>query len=574
MIPVFKEMEAKIPAIYKPLLDFNDKNSFYVFYGGRGAGKSENIAQSLVIIAASKKVRILCIRETQTSISESVKSLIEKWINALDFSPFFRVTNTHIFCELTGSEFLFMGMRSHTAVNVKSINDISYTWIEEAEAFSQRSWDLLVPSVTRTENPKIIISFNPYKESDTIYKEFITNTPPKNSFIKKVNYTENPFFKNSYLEQLRADDEERLPAEVYRHRWLGEILTNIESSLFKNVDFTPMSFATSKIVEKIIACDPATTNKEHSNEYGVIVLGKLESGVVLALADYSSKFTPYEFGAIVNKASSEWGTDCVVVETNQGGDFIKSLLISVNPYLKIAEIRAGAGKAERALPVASLMELRKVCFGVELPQLKRQLELFTTQGYLGLKGESPDRADAFIHGVYFLAKISTKSAISTTLFNNMWFEVDSAFINGSYTILADAHYLSYGGGEYFYICADFLKKDNQLKILIKKCEKNLNADYLMETINGVKFIRNTPFFETIIQKHQCHTYEPCKEKSLDKKVMNILPICKENFIMIEKENNYFLNNEITEFKLESGLDFHFLDLFCDIIYTEFNLAKE
>lgn len=573
-------MKTQIPKIYKPLLDPNDTRRYYVFYGGRGGGKSENIAQSLVILAGLKRVRILCIREAQSSIAESVKSLIEKWIEKLKVEKIFRITNTSIKCLKTGSEFLFMGMRSHTAVNVKSVNDIGITWIEEAEAFSQRSWDLLVPSVTRSDNPKIIISFNPYKEDDTIYKEFIVNRPPKDSLVLKVNYTDNPFFENSYLAQLRADDEERLPTEVYRHRWLGEILTNIEGSLFKNVDFSPIPLAGVRFIKRVIACDPATTNKDYSNEYGIVVLGKTMNGLIVVLDDYSGKYTPFEFANMVNKASKDYDTNKVVVETNQGGDFIKATLISVNPHFEVFEVRAGSAKTDRALPVANLMDMRKVVFGNDLPKIKRQLELMTNIGYLGFKGESPDRADAMIWGVYYLADIVDKDSIYT-VFDKNWFNLDNLFLTKGYQFTDNVIYIYPDLNVFIAIKVKFYKYHDEVKAYIEDSFTTENIETIV-SLPGLKIAKNVPFMDSLIAKYNFGTYTPVKEKELDKKVMNILPICKLNKVMVNDNsnnaynNNYgnLLNIELMEFKLESDRKFSFIELLCDIIYTEFNLPKD
>lgn len=576
-------MIAQIPLIYKDLLedltqDNPTPNVFYVYFGGRGAGKSENIGQGLTIASTIKRLRILCIRETQSSIAESVKSLIEKWIHALELTDQFNITNTTITNIHTGSEFLFMGMKSHTAVNVKSINNIDITWIEEAEAFSQRSWDLLVPSVTRTQNPKIIITFNPYKEDDTIYKEFIVNAPPKNSIIKKVNYDSNPFFENSYLAKLRADDEERLPQEVYRHKWLGEILTSIEQSLFKNVSFEPIPLHNMQFIKKIVAVDPATTNKDYSNEFGIVVLGKAKSGLIVVLDDYSGKYTPFEFGNQLNKACNDYNISDVVVETNQGGDFIKAIIVDVNPTLRVTEVRASSSKCDRALPVANLMEVGKVVMGRELKPIKRQLELMTTNGYLGFKGESPDRADAMIWGVYHLANIIDKDSIYT-IFNHEWFNLDIDFISKANTTLPVTLYIAPHLDKYICIKLQYLTFDKVTKLYITDSFSLDTLDNLQDLAQYF-IIKDIPLVETLKNNLNLNSYLPIKEKDIDKKVMNILPICKNNCVMLDTSENTYNNIhgnllalDIMEFKLESDRQFLFLELLCDIIYTEWGLDK-
>lgn len=390
-----KNVVASIPQVYKPIME--GKHVFYVYYGGRGGGKTQNIAQCLILLAISKKMRILCLRESQSSIAESVKHTLESWIDTLQLNDEFTIQHNSITCS-NGSEFIFMGMRSHNAVNVKSIDDISVCWIEEGEAFSQRSWDLLVPSIVRYKDPRIIVSFNPYREDDALYKEFIVREPPANSFIARVNYMDNPFFDNTYLSTQRADEEKRLPAAVYRHKWLGEILAEIENSLWNNGIIQKMviteTFDRNNYTSICIGCDPATTNKDFSNEYGVCVCGITKEGIIHCIDDLSGNYNPLEFANVVNTAYHNYHADTVIVEVNNGGDFIKSTLLSVSSRLNVLEVRASSNKIQRALPVANLAHMGKIKhINTGFQKLQRQMELTTNKGFMGSTGESPDRLD-------------------------------------------------------------------------------------------------------------------------------------------------------------------------------------
>lgn len=575
----------QIPELYKVLFDTN--YLYYVFYGGRGGGKSENVALSLVAMGTTKKLRILCIRESQASLSESVKSLIEKWIGILNLHNFYKITTSTIVGK-NGTEFLFMGMRSHTAVNVKSVADINITWIEEAEAFSKRSWELLVPSVIRTKDPKIIITFNPYRDDDIIYSEFITNTPPANSFIKLINYYDNPFFKDSELDKVRRDDEQRLPKSEYEHKWLGKLVQRSEDSLFKDANFNPLNaiFNHRDYIKMVIACDPAVTDKNISNEYGIVVLGKRANGLIDIIDDYSGNMSPLEFAQNVLKAKANYKCNNVVVEVNNGGDFIKSTLIQFDPTLNVIEVRASTDKVQRAMPVANLMSIDKVRFLVKLPKLARQMRLLTHRGFMGSKGESPDRLDACVWGVYHLADIRDKDSIYT-VFDPKFFEIKENFYNSAYLIAGNFSYLNIIKDEYVILTFDVYKNNDMCKILMQDAaifqkiedlksyisEKSENItspdNSLIETLkNDIPYIKVVPGI---------------KERDISKKALNILPLIRQNIINVSEniphrqyknENGDLLSIELMNFKYDDGKEYPLISLLCDIIYTEFHLDKE
>lgn len=569
----------KIPKEYKPL--FSDNYLYYVFYGGRGGGKTENIALSLILLSLTKKLRILCIREAQSSLAESVKSVLEKWVWALELQDFFTIGSSSI-KSAVGSEFIFMGMRSYNAVNVKSITGINITWIEEAEAFSKRSWQLLVPSVIRTENPKIVISFNPYREDDVIYREFVANTPPARSYICKVGFEDNPFFAGTPLEAQMLDDKSRLPESEFRHTWHGELVKFTEDSLFRDADFKEYPSEFLEFAKMVIACDPATTNKDYSNEYGVVVLGKTKEGLIIILEDLSGNMSPLEFVEVVKQAKRTFNCNNVVVEVNNGGDFIKATLLQGDPTLNVIEVRAGSDKVQRALPVANLMSIGKVRMGKDLPKLARQMRLITHKGFAGSRGESPDRLDALVWGVYELAEIRDKDSIYT-IFDAKWFAAPAEYVKGSFVSRKNVLYLKPVGDVVAGIVFNLhqVQQDLRLEIvdsMILDSFADLRGDF--ETI----YCADIPAAETIFRTNpNIIPYSTLKERKLDEVVRNILPIVRESRLFIAENakvrsyNNttsMLLQTELMEFKYNSDRKFALVWCFCDIIYSEFNLKKD
>lgn len=601
--PAFKannKIPAKIPSIYAPL--FTNDYIYFCFYGGRGGGKSENVAQSLVIMATQKKLRILCIRESQKSIDESVKSLVEKWIHELNLTDYFRITNYGIECLTTGSEFLFMGMKAHTAVNVKSIQGINITWIEEAEAFSKKSWDLLVPSVVRVAYPKIIITFNPANEDDIIYKEFVANKAPANTYLKKVTYEDNPFFKNTYLEQQRVDDLERLPREEYNHKWLGDLIKHSEGSLFKDCkldEFMDLSYARENYMQVVIACDPATTNKEFSNEYGIVILGKTREGLIHIISDESGNMSPFEFSVKVSKLSKQYETKDVVVEVNNGGDFIKATLISFDSSLRVKEVRASSDKINRALPVANLMSIGKIkLYDSSLRQLTRQMRLITNQGFMGSRGESPDRLDACVWGVYFLANIRDKDSIYS-VFDISILEQDDKWLEKAESLPKKIHYIMPHLDCFVVLVAEALTKVSEIRIRIVDSLAFEDNESLLEYTKSLAKTRNlfviqeSQLTSFVAESVNCKLFEKAKDTDLDVKVRNIIPILKSKRVMISPSipvaeytklglRGELLKLDMMEFKYKDDgskagqskypRDYPFLDLLCELVYNELQLT--
>ena len=167
----------------KLLFLLTEKARYKVAYGGRGSGKSWTVARCLLLLALKSRVRILCTRQLQTSIANSVHKLLSDSINLLELDNMFEITRDAIRCK-NGSEFFFKGIQNNIN-EIKSIEGIDYCWVEEAQSVSSESWEVLIPTI-RKEGSEIWITFNPDREEDATYQRFIKNNPP-NSIIQLVN---------------------------------------------------------------------------------------------------------------------------------------------------------------------------------------------------------------------------------------------------------------------------------------------------------------------------------------------------------------------------------------------------
>lgn len=506
--------QVNILAPFRPLIE--GKHTYYVYSSGRGCGKSYSIAQCLVLLAATSTKRILCVREIQKSLNESVKALLESTILEMNLGSLFRLKHDSIEC-LNGSKFLFYGMRDANAINVKSIADIDITWIEEAEAFSKKSWELLIPSVTRTRNPRIIVSFNPRYEDDVIYQTFFIRKPPPKSFIYKLTQDDNPFFKQSNLEVQRLHDLETLPESEYKHKWLGELVSLSEECIFtkegfaklrdgKNMPLTIEEFNRDKYYDIVVALDPAVTAKETSNEFGIVVCGVTKRGVYHIIGDYTGHHTPSDCAILSSQLYHQFDASAIVVEVNAGGDFLKNNLLQFDATLNVVEVRAIKDKIYRASPLSSLASLGKLKLldiYTDTSRLLLQAKNMTKRGYLGPRGSSPDALDACAWGIYYLAGFD-KLAAKATLFKPESFEFDKsfAFADSQVSLI-----LGYDSVENLVILVFKKVQNKQLKEKVEIFECiNINKPNLKEVI---PHILNGSFLQNLHEKTTNESYSSC-----------------------------------------------------------------
>jgi len=193
-----------------------EDHRYKICYGGRGSAKSRSYARALIARAAESPVRILCAREFQISIADSVHSLLADQIESLELGYRFTVQKSTILCD-NGSEFIFAGIRTNVT-KIKSVERLGIVWVEEAESVSARSWEVLIPTL-REPGSEIWITFNPHEETDPTYQRFVVHAPP-GSVVVRVTWRDNPWFPIE-LERERAYLYANDP-EAAAHVWGGE----------------------------------------------------------------------------------------------------------------------------------------------------------------------------------------------------------------------------------------------------------------------------------------------------------------------------------------------------------------
>lgn len=199
--------------------DFWPPARYKIAYGGRGGAKSWNFARMLALKAATSNLRILCARELQNSIQDSVHQLIVDQINAMGLSPLFQIQEAKIIGAY-GSEIMFKGVRGmkNNAQALKSLEGVDICWIEEGQTVSDASLKTLVPTI-RKPGSEIWITFNPDQKTDPVYR--LAMDPPPGSIVRHVNWDSNPWFGETSLPAER-EYMQRVDPDAYAHIWEGQ----------------------------------------------------------------------------------------------------------------------------------------------------------------------------------------------------------------------------------------------------------------------------------------------------------------------------------------------------------------
>lgn len=214
----------KVANVYKPLWK-NAKRRNYI-YGGRGSGKSHDVAEYCLFRAYQSKIKVLCTRELQNSIADSVYSLLKNKITDMHLDFFFTVYKDRIVGN-NGSEFIFKGIHNNVS-EIKSMENISIAWLEESQSLSRESIDVIVPTI-RAPGSILIFTFNPYKDNDPIYMEMKNAT--EDDLVIKANYSDNPWFP----EELRLEMERDKKNDYQKYLWVweGECLGLSDAQIFR-----------------------------------------------------------------------------------------------------------------------------------------------------------------------------------------------------------------------------------------------------------------------------------------------------------------------------------------------------
>lgn len=220
-------LQIETPRVFLPLLQ---PSRYKGIYGGRGSGKSHFFAELLIERQLMTKNDAVCIRENQKSLDQSVKKLLEEKIVCMNAGAYFEVQDAKI-KNVLGGVTIFQGMASHTADSIKSLQGYSIAWVEEAQTLSQKSLDMLRPTL-RNPGSELWFSWNPRKETDPVDALLRCEMPPPDAIVLLANHDDNPYFPD--VLRLEMDYDLRRDPDKYAHVWQGEYERNSEARVFRN----------------------------------------------------------------------------------------------------------------------------------------------------------------------------------------------------------------------------------------------------------------------------------------------------------------------------------------------------
>lgn len=206
---------------------------YKVVHGGRGSGKSWGYARSLLIEGWRRPLRILCTREVQKSIKDSVHKLLSDQIEAMGLGSHYQVLQNEI-RGANGTEFIFSGLSDQTAESIKSYEGVDICWVEEAQAVTRRSLDILTPTI-RKAGSEIWFSFNPELDTDEVFSRFVLGQP-SSAAVVEMNWRDNPWFP-AVLEEERQDFLRQVASgkrsqDDYDNIWEGKCRAAVEGAIY------------------------------------------------------------------------------------------------------------------------------------------------------------------------------------------------------------------------------------------------------------------------------------------------------------------------------------------------------
>lgn len=388
-------MLAEFPSKLKPLFQ---PYRYKVAWGGRGATKSWGFARALLIKGAEKKLRILCTREVQKSIKDSVHSLLSDQVDAIGLGKHYRVLE-HEIRGLNGTEFIFAGLSTQTIESIKSYEGVDICWVEEARAVTKRSWEILIPTI-RKEQSEIWVSFNPELDTDETYVRFVVNPPPE-SIVLKLTYKDNPWFSETLkkeMEHLKATDP-----ESYENVWEGKCRVAVEGAIYAK--------EITRLIEdkrlRPVPYDPML--KVHTvwdlgwNDKNCIIFAQRLGGE-LRVIDYieDSHKTYADYAAMLEKKSYRYGTHFLphdggykTEQTGKSGqEVLSDLGIKTTVLLKL-DVEDGIKSARLMFP-RIYVDKDKAARLVEcLKRYRRRINQATNEPESPLHDEYSHGADAF-----------------------------------------------------------------------------------------------------------------------------------------------------------------------------------
>ncbi len=220
-------LQLPTPEVFAPLLQ---PARYKGAYGGRASAKSHFFAGLWLEENVQRRLDYVTLRETLKSLEFSVKKLLESKIVQHNAGAYFDVQDRRILSR-HGGVTIFEGMQNHTSESIKSLEGFDRAWVEEGQGLSQKSLDLLRPTI-RKDDSEIWFSWNPRNPTDPVDAFLRAEEPFPGSIVVRANYTDNPWLPEVMRQEMEYD-RARDP-DKYAHVWLGEYVRNSEARVFRN----------------------------------------------------------------------------------------------------------------------------------------------------------------------------------------------------------------------------------------------------------------------------------------------------------------------------------------------------
>lgn len=384
------ELPVKLKALFEPA-------RYKVLYGGRGSSKSWSVARALLIHGAKQPTRVLCARETQKSIQESVHRLLKDQIELMGLQSFYEVQETRIIGK-NGTDFAFAGIRQQGVTNLKSFEGVDICWVEEAQVVTRKSWDVLIPTI-RKPGSEIWITFNPELDTDETYERFVL-TPPDGAVVLEVNYSDNPWFPDE-LDKERQAWKKRDPIG-YETVWEGKCRPAVEGAIYaKEIDALQRDKRLRNVPYDPLLKVHTVWDLGWNDAMSIIFVQRQASEV--RVIDYieDTHRTLDSYVADIKDRRWNWGTDWLPhdgrsknIQTGKSAEEILRALgrtVQITPNL---DIESGIKAARMMFPRCYIDEKCKPLINA-LKRYKRQVNQITNEPGAPLHDENSHGSDAF-----------------------------------------------------------------------------------------------------------------------------------------------------------------------------------
>jgi hypothetical protein len=368
---------------------------FRASYGGRGSAKSWEFANAAIFHAASlPKLRVVFAREVQANLEESSFELIKSRLDHYGLlNDYFSEVNSS-FVGRDGQKIMFKGLwKGNKPEGIKSMEGIDLTILEEATEVRQRSLDVLIPTIMRTPRSELWALWNPSTADAPIDQFFRGPVKPPKAIVARTSWEDNPHFPDGLKEVKDLDYAKgRARADWI---WGGEYMPSIDNAIWQRETLDQawrvgQRADMSQLTRVVVGVDPSGGG----DDVGIVVAGLIGDKAIV-LADMTCKATsPLAWATQVGKACQIFQADCVVAESNYGGDMVKSTLRTGGVTARVKMVVASRGKSVRAEPIAALYDANRVVHREAFPQMEEEMTMTTPAGYQGSK--SPNRMDALV----------------------------------------------------------------------------------------------------------------------------------------------------------------------------------